>query len=203
MDFRASLRKKVPRLYHGYVHMAFTTVISLGSAAYLFARVEHATPLEWLALPGILVLASLLEYAEHRFVLHREVPGGAFAYKIHTLEHHRFFTDTEFLPKDHRDLFFVLFPLKLAFGYVFVTVFPVAWLVGWLATPNAGAMAGAGSALFFFLYEVIHFSSHLGWNSWIARHHRLHHDRKLMGVANFNVVLPVFDWMFGTLRRKA
>jgi sterol desaturase/sphingolipid hydroxylase (fatty acid hydroxylase superfamily) len=29
-------------------------------------------------------------------------------------------------------------------------------------------------------------------------HHRLHHDKALMGRYNFNVVFPLWDWICGT-----
>jgi sterol desaturase/sphingolipid hydroxylase (fatty acid hydroxylase superfamily) len=36
---------------------------------------------------------------------------------------------------------------------------------------------------------------------FLAEHHRLHHRTVLMTTCNFNVVCPIFDWVFGTLRR--
>lgn len=36
----------------------------------------------------------------------------------------------------------------------------------------------------------------------LRAHHRLHHDPRHMRTKNFNVVLPLFDWLFGTLARE-
>jgi sterol desaturase/sphingolipid hydroxylase (fatty acid hydroxylase superfamily) len=63
--------------------------------------------------------------------------------------------------------------------------------------------------MFFFLsYEWLHLSYHLPKESFIGRlgivallreHHRRHHDPRLMKRWNFNVTVPVFDWIRGTV----
>lgn len=199
---RAELRRKIPRRYHGLLHMALTVSLSLGATIGLFASVRNPSWSEAFLGAGLFLFSSFFEYMEHRFLLHRKLKYGETAFRIHTLEHHAFFTEDQFLPRDHRDYYFVLFPLSLVVGYLIVTVAPLVFLFGWLVSWNAGYIAGGVSALFFFLYELIHFSSHMGWQGFVAIHHRIHHDKGLMGVANFNVVVPIFDWLFGTLQTK-
>jgi sterol desaturase/sphingolipid hydroxylase (fatty acid hydroxylase superfamily) len=61
------------------------------------------------------------------------------------------------------------------------------------------------------VYELLHSASHLPSDHWLAqnrvvqwvsRHHRIHHDPKLMRTYNFNFALPLFDWLFGTIYRE-
>src|SRR5262249_48106463 len=118
------------------------------------------------------------------------------------------YTEEDFYPESHRDYAFVLFPPGLVVGYVAIIVAPFTLLFYRLVSPNAGVLVGATAAVFFFLYEMIHFASHLGdrfplrWGVLraLGAHHRLPHRTSLMGGYNFNVVCPVFDWLFGTLK---
>ena len=66
----------------------------------------------------------------------------------------------------------------------------------------ASAIAG------YLLYEIMHLSYHLPNNSFVEkvpgwrqlrRLHLLHHRRELMTRGNFNLTLPLFDWLLGTL----
>jgi len=66
-------------------------------------------------------------------------------------------------------------------------------------------MAALGS--YYFLYEYLHFCMHVprmrwfetsAWFSWLDAHHHQHHQRHFN---NLNVVLPLADFLFGTLIR--
>jgi sterol desaturase/sphingolipid hydroxylase (fatty acid hydroxylase superfamily) len=206
---RDELRRRVSPRYSGRAHLAFTLVSSLAVAALLLAGLRAVRPWEIAVAPAFFLLCSLLEYLEHRFLLHRRTRAASFAFEIHTLEHHRFFTDESYHPDDRRDFAFILFPPRLVAGYMLLVV-PLfaapAWL--WLS-PNAGRLVGATAALFFFAYEVIHLASHLGerfpirprFLCALAEHHRVHHRTELMTAKNFNVVMPLFDRVFGTRAR--
>jgi sterol desaturase/sphingolipid hydroxylase (fatty acid hydroxylase superfamily) len=207
---RDELRAQVGRRYSGAAHLAFTLVVSLGVTVLLYAQVRAPGPLVLLTVPLFFVFCCLLEYLEHRYLLHRRTRLAAMAFRIHTLEHHRFFTDAAFEPESLRDYAFILFPPPLVLGYMLVIVPAFGGLFYLAVSPNVGWLVGGTAALFFFLYEVIHFASHLGDRFPIrlaplrrlAEHHRLHHRAALMTSCNFNVVCPIFDWAFGTLRRE-
>jgi hypothetical protein len=173
----------------------------LGVTLALLSRVRGLRAAELWAVPGFLIFCSLGEYLEHRFLLHRNSRLGAVAFRIHTLEHHRFFTETDFVPDSRRDWAFVLFPPRLVVGYL-VGVAGLFTLAGRLISPNVGWLFGASSAAFFFLYELVHFGSHFGLLGWLGEHHRVHHRADLMTGYNFNVVFPLFDWIFGTRYQK-
>ena len=194
MSPREELRANVGPRYRGELHLAFTLTASLGVTAALLAQLRGVRAVELLVVPGFFVLCCLLEYLEHRYLLHRRQRYADFAFRIHTLEHHRFFTDVDYRPQSRRDWAFVLFPPRLVVGYLvgFVGLFVLA---GQLISPNVGWLFGATAAGYFFLYEVVHFGSHFGW---LGDHHRVHHRTERMTEYNFGVVIPLFDWIFGT-----
>jgi len=150
--------------------------------------------------------ASLFEYALHRWVMHRPWRALPYPYQVHTLLHHRIFHGDEAYRVRHpedRDL--ILFqwwqaPLllavhaPLAWGLERASGLPVFW---------AGMVA---LAVYYGLYEYLHFCMHAPAGRWIERtrwfqaldaRHALHHRRWR---TNFNVVLPLGDLAFGTLR---
>jgi sterol desaturase/sphingolipid hydroxylase (fatty acid hydroxylase superfamily) len=206
---RARLRANVPGYYHGAAHLVFTLAVSLGSAAALLLQVRDLRASEIAAVPLFFLFCCLVEYLEHRYLLHRRTWIGAAAFRIHTLEHHEFFTEEEFQPDGQRDYAFVLFPPALVVAYQIVLVAPFTAIFHRVASPNVGWLVGFTGSMFFFLYEIIHLASHLGERfpvapglfRWLGDHHRLHHRTELMTRYNFNVVCPVFDWVFGTLAR--
>jgi hypothetical protein len=202
MGDREEFRATVPGWYRGELHLLFTLVSSLGMTVGLCLQIHQLRLVELWTVPLFFVFCSLAEYLEHRFLLHRNSRMSALAFRIHTLEHHRFFTDTEFVPEGRRDWAFVLFPPRLVVGYLVAIVGPFT-LLGRLISPNVGWLTGATAAAFFFLYEVVHFCSHFGWAGWLGEHHRIHHRTELMTGYNFNVVLPLFDWLIGTRAPKA
>ena len=197
MGGRENFRAVVPRWYRGEAHLAFTLLSSLGVTAALLLQLRAPSLAELSAAPGFFLFCCFAEYLEHRYLLHRNSRLGAFAFRIHTLEHHVFFTDEEFAPESRRDWYFVLFPARLVIGYL-AGVVGLFTLLGRLITPNVGWLFGATAAAFFFLYEVVHFCSHFGLLGWLGEHHRRHHRAERMTGYNFNVVFPVFDWLFGT-----
>jgi sterol desaturase/sphingolipid hydroxylase (fatty acid hydroxylase superfamily) len=198
---RETFRANVPRWYRGEAHLAFTMLSSLGMTAALLAQLRGVRAAELWAVPAFFVFCCFAEYLEHRYLLHRNSRASAFAFRIHTLEHHRFFTYGDFAPESRRDWAFVLFPPRLVLAYL-VVVAGGFTLLGRLITANVGWLVGATAAGFFFLYEVVHFASHYGAAGWLGEHHRVHHRVERMTGYNFNVVFPLFDWIFGTRARS-
>jgi hypothetical protein len=201
---RDELRGKISRFYRGELHFAFTFTVSGGATVWLASQVREVRPLEWLAVPGFFLFCCLIEYLEHRYLLHQR-RFGELPFRLHTLEHHGFYTVEDFKPESRRDYAYVLFPPLAVIGYLILVVSGFGALAGWLISPNVGFLVGATAAAFFFLYELIHFGSHLEWKlpgfRQLGQHHRIHHETELMTTRNFNVVCPVFDWIFGTLQR--
>lgn len=209
--FRAKFRREyVPAWYRGELHVVWTAAWVLGPMGYCISQLRRPSPLELLTVPLMLVFGSFFVWAFHKHVLHRPVPGLRAAYKIHTLQHHRFYTFDHNEPDSARDFFITLFPLGFAPGLAF-TSFLLGHFVLSAISSNVGLLFTTMSVAYFGLYELVHFASHLPASSPVLRlpflaklraHHRLHHDPRLMGTKNFNVVLPLFDALFGTLERS-
>jgi sterol desaturase/sphingolipid hydroxylase (fatty acid hydroxylase superfamily) len=208
---RAELRGNVSARYSGVAHLFFTFGVSIAATIFLYSRTRAPSLAELAAAPIFFVICCLLEYLEHRWLLHVRTRIADPAFRIHTLEHHRFFTDEDFQPEGLRDYAFILFPPPLVLGYMLGVVPLFGGAAYLLISPNVGWLVGGTAALFFLLYELIHLSSHLGdqfplrlpFLRSLGEHHRLHHHTPSMTTCNFNVVCPIFDWAFGTLRRRA
>lgn len=158
------------------------------------------------------VQSSFFEWAFHRFWLHRPwLPKGCFT--SHTLVHHQLckFDDTFHAvdEEQHEALSF-----KWWGGPVLIAINLLPWsLSAWglaalgVRFPYVAFLVSFGLtvALYYVGYEGLHYLMHkpsIPWleRSWyfrfIERHHRIHHfkmDR------NLNVLLPIADFVLGTL----
>lgn len=127
-------------------------------------------------------------------------------YKRHTGDHHSFFSETHLVPESHKDWRVTLFPSWLvvvmsifasSLGLVTARIFGEPW----------GLILSASLVIGYLSYEFFHFCDHLPANHfltklpWIGHMrqlHKLHHRRDLMHSRNFNVTLPLMDWIMGT-----
>jgi hypothetical protein len=130
---------------------------------------------------GALICWPLVEWWMHRFVLHRH-------FRHDHWHHHRD-------PLGHEGGILPLLPDVLFVAMAAVTL------------PVAGASLGgaglSGVAIGYGTYVWSHWLIHTrvwprrGWLGGVARRHDVHHR----GVeANYNVLIPLGDWVFGTLR---
>src|SRR5436189_119387 len=79
-------------------------------------------------------------------------------------------------------------------------------------SPTRGWLFLVTAAIYVVGYEVSHMSYHLPPDSfigrlwlvqWLREHHRQHHHARLMQKWNFNVTIPLFDWIHRTTASKA
>ncbi|MCC7290814.1 MAG: hypothetical protein IT449_01990 [Phycisphaerales bacterium] len=177
----------------------------------------------------ILLLGSLYEWIVHRFVYHGPSRLRILEniHQIHTTGHHwHRFPPTRYveaLPVKRIPVYPAA-PLERCTDaasrnlawlgqyalYMSVAV-PFAFLPAWLVTRNVPFTLGAvGSGLvvcylFIRVHDVMHYPGLSPWmerQSWfqfLDRHHYIHH---VDNMANLNFLLPLCDWMFGTLRRR-
>ena len=175
-----------------------------------------------------LVNASVLEWLVHRYVYHRNwIPGLRRIYAIHHPGHHftffptwRYVTDGP--PMRHRILGHDASLLhrsrggntrvKLAhFSFYMAIGLVCLWTPAWLLTHNVFFLVGLVvtsimvSDLFVRVHDAIHYPGQFTWieaQPWFAfldRHHYIHHvDTE----ANVNFLMPLADWLLGTLRVK-
>jgi hypothetical protein len=182
------------------------------------------------ALAGVVIAvcsASLLEWLIHRYVYHRSVlPGMGRIHRIHHRgHHHAIFPTWRYVtsgaPRRHpilesstdrlhppgwtnllTRLSHLAFYLAVGAGCV--------WLPAWWLT-RSGVLLGTLvlanvviADLIVRVHDAIHYPAKHPWlqrQAWfrfLDRHHYIHHvDTE----ANVNFLLPLTDWLFGTLRR--
>jgi hypothetical protein len=183
------------------------------------------------SLLGVLVLpgaASPLEWLVHRYVYHRPlIPWMRRIYVIHHQGHHhalfptwRYVTNgpvhrhpiwssshsaLHTSPWRNLGIKACHFSFYMAIGSLCI------WIPGWLLTGNVGFLIGlvtasaAVSDLFVRVHDAIHYPSQhrliqrQPWFTFLEVHHYIHHvDME----ANVNFLLPLADWLFGTMRRS-
>jgi len=211
--FREDFRKnKIPRWYIPEFHLGTNIIIMISVFTYCIYHIQNINIIELMMVPLMLILGNFFVWAFHKYPLHRPFKFMANAYKIHTLSHHYFYTDEAIIYRDKRDFIILFFPVHFVLP-VNGILFPA---LGYLAreynilTPNASFLMIFMAALYLLLYEIFHFVSHLPSNSPVLnisffkaawKHHRIHHTIKYMGKYNFNIVFPLFDKLFGTLKK--
>lgn len=143
----------------------------------------------WTALGGFLlglVYANLFEYCLHRFALHA---AEGFLPEKHGLHHATWGAEDEPLYVNFARSPWVVVLLIAA------NALPVA-AVEWLWRPGVAAGALAAFAVYFVIFEELHWRIHRGglprWLEFSRRHHFAHHAG---APGRFNVWLPLSDWL--------
>ncbi|AWB25739.1 MULTISPECIES: sterol desaturase family protein [Methylobacterium] len=206
--FRERFVAETPPWYHGAIHLGFTLLITGGTVLYCWNRIEVSSAWEWLLVVPIVLLGNWCEWAAHRYVLHRPVPGLTMIYKRHCTVHHQFFTHHDLGYSGHKEWRALLFPPFAPIGFVLAAL-PPALLAGWLISSNAGYIVVLTMAAYYLLYEGLHTLSHLDDTrhpylrhiplvNTVRRMHYIHHVLGFMQTRNFNLTFPICDALFGT-----
>ena len=152
--------------------------------------------------------SSFFEWSLHRFVFHTPKYNYSM-FRKHTLVHHQIYKSDETY-HSHEDepdsvpMNWWALPMMLAFHA------PFFFLIQW-ATGIPSVWGGlAAIATYFVIYESIHWAMHVPRAAkflerfrvyrFLDAHHRAHHKYML---SNLNVVLPLADLTFGTLRTES
>jgi Fatty acid hydroxylase superfamily len=203
---RAAIVSLIPRWYRPAFHLFTPTVIVLAVLIFALSGIHALRPVELLTVPLTLLLGFAFEWRVHKSVLHRRTPGVGILYDRHELQHHIVFTYDDMAMRSPRELWLVLMP---AYAVVLVALVnaPLTYLFSTLLSPNVGFLYLATAMGFFLSYEWLHFAYHLPPTTFLGRRpliaalreqHRRHHDPRLMKRWNFNVTVPVFDWIYRT-----
>ena len=204
---RERLLSEIPATYNPWLHLAATTGIGLVLLAAGTLGIHRPRLPELLTVPFVFLLANGFEWRAHRDILHRARRPLEVLYRKHTPEHHVVYVDGDMAVRDWRELRLVLIPSSGVLAIV-VALAPFAALMGVLVSANAGWLILLTGGLYMVGYELSHLSYHLPPESFIGRlalvralraHHERHHDPRLMQRWNFNVTLPLFDWLHGTI----
>jgi sterol desaturase/sphingolipid hydroxylase (fatty acid hydroxylase superfamily) len=203
VELRAELIGRIPPSYSPWVHLAVPTLGGLAIAAFALSWVEGLAVWQLLVLPLYFAFGNAVEWHVHRGMLHRRVRWPRF-YTRHTPQHHMVFVAGDMALRGLRELKRSCSRVRAA-GIVVITS-PVASFV-WLGQPNLAALWVATVVL----YVLVRVApprvppargEPIGRSRAIARlrrHHQLHHATHLMQRWNFNVTLPLWDHVRGTV----
>ncbi|MBK8251518.1 MAG: hypothetical protein IPK82_02475 [Polyangiaceae bacterium] len=193
----------IPTSYSPAVHFLVPGALGMAVLAAAIWFAHDVKPLEWLTIPITLFLGFGLEWRVHKSVLHKKMPLLGILYVRHELHHHVIYTYDDMTMRSSREWRLVLMP-AYAIVLVFVGVVPLVAGLWFAITPNVALIHLATSMVFFLSYEWLHLAYHLPPQHPIGRLslirtlrelHRRHHDPRLMKRWNFNVTVPVFDWI--------
>lgn len=193
----------------------FLLLVEVHGSLLCFGRLLNQSMLA--CLPGIayaLLLSSMLEWAVHRYIYHGQAPLFTSLRRAHAF-HHAAFAESYVVPltelayRRHRGRWLNLDAIIVRAGQVLLHVSVIALLMvvpSWFATRSfaftfdVGLTAGCLSLLNLYLHEAMHRRR----DRWITGtrlfqqldiHHSGHHENPRL---NFNLLLPLADYLFGT-----
>lgn len=210
---RAEVVSAIPWWYVPWGHLAGTTGIGLAVLAISITRLTGAgSPAfsDWLVVPAVLVFANFFEWAVHKHVLHKRRWPMQAVYDQHTPMHHMVYVENDMALRSSKEFRLVLIPAAGVLGIVISTT-PLAIAIGVLWSWPAGWLCLVTASLYMVGYELLHLAYHAPAQSFVGRqrvlhmlraHHARHHDPRLMQKWNFNVTIPLADWVLRTIAPK-
>jgi len=210
-ELRRELLARIPAWYSPWLHLAVPAVSGLAILAFALTRIEDLRAWQLALVPLFLVFGNAVEWHAHRGLLHRRTWPLEILYVRHTPQHHAIYVAEDMYIRDWRELKFVLLPGYGVIALVGVTS-PITiglWLLG---QPNLAALWVASVVFYILTYEWFHLAYHLPADGlvgglrvtqWLRRHHQRHHAPHLMQRWNFNVTVPLWDTVRGSVYRPA
>lgn len=217
-------------LSHPRIAAMALLLISFFSSVSILARVSPHDFTGWAVafFAGLIVtpvIASPIEWLVHRYIYHRSFGLLRRIYAVHLAHHHLYFPTWRYVTAGPARRIPILGPgvsvpqiskWKNAVTYVAHFIFymtlgaALIWIPAWLVSQSVPFVFGAVSGtivisnLFITVHDAIHRpGSHKvmesqAWFRFLDEHHYIHHvDTE----TNVNFLLPLADWLFGTLRR--
>jgi hypothetical protein len=209
-ELRARVVAEIPRWYSPWLHLAFPSLVGLGTIVGSIALVRGLRPIELVAVPLTFLLLNASEWRIHRDMLHKRTPPLTVLYDRHTPQHHMIFVTDDMAIRSTREFALVLIPFYgiLAAGVGALPIPAALWLGFGLRNPALLFMAT--TMAYVVAYEWMHLSYHAPADSFVGRlsliqrlkrHHAVHHAPELMQKWNFNVTIPLWDWIRRTTYR--
>lgn len=204
---RARLLALISPRYNPWLHLAGTCSIGVVVVVLAALKAHDVRAVDYLIVPVTFFLATGFEWRVHKSILHKKFWPLEDIYRRHTPDHHAVYHEDDMSIRSFRELQLVLMPAIGTFAIVLSTA-PFAYLVSRFLGANAGWLFLMTCGVFMVTYEVLHLSYHLPPETFIgrmrvirflARHHARHHNPRLMRRWNFNVTVPIFDWLYGTI----
>jgi fatty acid hydroxylase family protein len=208
-DIRRDLVSRIPRWYSPWLHLAIPAVSGIALIAFALSRVEYLRAWQVAFVPLFLAVGNLVEWHAHRDLLHKRTWPLQELYDRHTPQHHAIYVSDDMYIRDFRELKFVLLPAYgvLAIAIVTSPITAAFWFAG---QRNLAALWLASAVFYLLTYEWFHLAYHMPadgpigrWRvtKWLRRHHQRHHSPPLMQSWNFNVTIPLWDHVRGTVYR--
>lgn len=208
-EIRADLMAGVPRWYSPWLHLVAPGLAGVAIVAFAISRVHDPRAWELALVPVFFLAANAIEWHAHRDLLHRRTWPLEELYVRHTPQHHAVFVADDMFIREWREVKLVLLP---AWGVLAIVVagLPVGLLFHLAGAPNVAALWVATVTAYVLMYEWLHLAYHLPADGpigrlrvtrWLRRHHQRHHAPQLMQRWNFNVTIPVWDHLRGTVWR--
>lgn len=173
---------------------ALTATVFGGLLAALVAEAFSFKPIGFFSgIPLGLLYANAFEYFFHRFLLHQP---KSFLSHYHLVHH-----ATWGAPDEAVYINFASAPWVVVLLFT-INALPVV-AAEWVFRAGLAPGVPVGFVVYFVAYEEIHWRIHLGgwlpsWLRFAPRHHLMHHAG---AEEQFNVFLPVFDWLFARQKR--
>lgn len=210
-ELRADLLSRIPRWYSPWLHLAFPALAGMAIAAFALSRIEDLRAWQAALVSVFLVVGNAIEWHAHKGILHRRTRFLEQLYVRHTPQHHAVYVADDMFIREWRELKLVLLPAWGVLGIIVLSS-PVAVLFAELHQTNLAALWVASVVLYVLSYEWLHLAYHLPAEGavgrlrvtrWLRRHHQRHHSPQLMQRWNFNVTLPLWDHVRGTVWHPA
>ena len=210
--FRKNHRKGTFSFISGWTHLGVVVGGSLLISIIPLLFISNLIWLELLILPVTLIIANFVEYWIHRWPMHKVMPLLKKMYKTHSGKHHRYFTHEFMNMECDEDLHEVFATPLTVSSFFFGVVMPISVLCSLFLSINVGLLFFATCMSYYGLYEFIHFASHLPPYHILSKlplivrareHHKIHHNTRLMREWNFNIGLPLMDYLFGTIKKES
>jgi len=204
---RAKAVAEMPWWYNPWAHLAFPSAVGIAAIVVAVAMIRDLRPVELLTVPIVFLLVNLNEWHVHRNILHRRFWPLEVLFWRHTPEHHVIYVCDDMAMRSTQEFRLVLIP---SYGIVaiFITALPITIALAMLVSRNVACLWVATTMGYVVAYEWLHLSYHLPADGRVGRsalirvlrrHHAWHHTPELMQHWNFNVTVPLSDWILRTI----
>ena len=208
-EMRRDLLSRIPRSYSPWLHLAIPAFTGAAIVAVALGRIADLQAWQLAFVPVFVLVGNAVEWHAHRDLLHRRTWPLEVLYVRHTPQHHAIYVSDDMAIRDWRELRFVLLPAYALAALVAATS-PVAVALSLGGQRNLAALWIATVVVYVLTYEWLHLAYHLPAGgrvgrlratAWLRAHHQRHHHPPLMQRWNFNVTLPLWDHVRGTVWR--
>lgn len=204
LNRKKQLIESIPPYYEPIFHITLPSVFAFSLLILAILSIKELILVQLLTIPITILVLLFFEYWLHKKVMHRPTIFR-FLYTKHSI-HHFLYSNDEMEIESWQELHYVLMPAGAIFGAFSLALIPGA-LLTLLFSNNVAWIFITTAMLYFIFYEWLHLSYHLPKNNFISKLnfikklkklHQTHHSFLNMSKYNFNVTIPLFDYLFKT-----